>query len=194
MKLLITVQNIAEFRPISSLIPADRITPYIQEAQQFDLKRMLGDPFYVDFMARYDQNADSKYTVYQELLNGKSYLWNGLTYEHPGLIGYLSYMTLARFYNNNQINASKYGLVQKTADNSTPLDWKAIASAVAELRSNALNFQVDIRQFLQANPASYPLFNYQDGSALGQTGVKFFDPDDGKFPGNKTNGRTLISW
>lgn len=194
MKFLITIENIKEFRPMSSSIPQDRIAPYIQEAQQFDLKRLLGDPFYADFMLRFDNNADSKYAAYQALLKGTTYTINGNNVEYPGLIGYLSYMTLARFFNNNQINVTKYGLVTKSMEQSEPLDWKAVAAAVAELRSNALNFQVDIRQFLMAsvNAGVYPLFSFQDGSAMGQTGVKFFDPDD-NFPLN-TNGRTLISW
>lgn len=194
MKLLITIENIKEFRPMSSSIPQERITPYIQEAQQFDLKRLMGDPFYTDFMARFDNPADGKYAAYQALLKGTTYTINGNSVEYPGLIGYLSYMSLARFFNNNQINVTKYGLVSKDMDQSTQLDWKAIAAAVAEIRANALNLQVDIRQFLMAsvNAGVYPLFSFQDGSALQQTGVKFFDPDD-NFPLN-TNGRTLISW
>lgn len=191
MKLLITIENICEFRPLSKGIPAVRIQPYIQEAQQFDLKRLLGDPLYVDFMTYFD-NADVAYDKYRDLLNGKNYVVDGNTIEHPGLRGYLSYMTLARFFNNNQINVTKYGLVEKNGEDSTPLDWKAIAAAVAEIRSNGLNLQVDIQKYLRSNPTTYPLYNYQDGSASGQLGVKFFDPDDinGGGPTAGGSGRT----
>lgn len=191
-KLLISIANISEFRPLSKNIPSDRITPYIQEAQQFDLKRLLGDALYLDFLTKFDQSGDPKYTSYQNLLNGVMYTYSQQTLEHPGLIGYLSYSTLVRFFNNNHINATKYGLVQKDNDQSTPLDFRAVAAAVAELRSNALAFQVDIIKYLTTNGTLYPLYAYQDGSALGMTGVKFFDPDDNR--SSAANGRTLTSF
>ena len=191
-KLLISIQNIADFRPLSKDIPQDRITPYIMEAQRFDLKKLLGDALYVDFLAKFDASGDPQYNNYQALLNGGSYTYGTLTLENPGLIGYLAYSTLVRFYNNNQINATKYGLVSKNnGDQSQPLDFKAIAVAVAELRSNALAFQADIVKYLSANGTLFPLFNYADGSALGQTGVKFFDPNNDNY--GTQNGRTLTS-
>lgn len=192
MKLIISIENIYEFRPLAKDIPTDRILPYIREAQQYDLKQLLGDALYVDFLSRYDQTLDSMYTAYQELLNGKNYVSGTITIEHPGLIRYMAYSTLARFYNNNQINAVKYGLVQKLGEQSQQLDTKAVQSAIAELRSNALSEQADIIKFLNANGTTYPLFAYNDGSALGQNGARFFDPDEGNRSGY--NGRTLTSF
>lgn len=191
-KVIITVQDIGLYRPLAKEIPQDRILPYIIEAQQFDLKKLLGDALFLDFMLKFDQSGDPKYTVYQELLNGKVYSYGGIDIEHPGLIGYISYCTLVRFFNNNQINATKYGLVRKNVDQSTPLDPKEIAVAVAELRSNSLAFQTDILKFLTTNGTSYPLYNYQDGSALNQMGVKFFDLNSEK--SSACNGRTLTSF
>lgn len=193
MKLVITLDEMREFRPISKGIDAGRIQPYIQEAQQFDLKRLLGDPLYVDFMAKFDVAGDPQYANYQTLLKGTSYTYNNTSIEHPGLIGYLSYHALARFFNNNQVNAVKYGLVVKETDQSTPIDWKVIAASVSELRSNALALQADIQKYLRYNPALYPLYQYNDGSASGQTGPRFFDPDDVN-GGSRPGDRTLISW
>lgn len=191
-KLIITIDDIREFRAMAKEIPVDRITPFIQEAQIFDLKKLLGDPLYLDFIKKFDQTGDAKYSAYQELLNGVEYSYGGNEIEHPGLIGYLSYCTLVRFFNNPQM-ATRYGLVIKNNDQqSTALDTKAIAVAVAELRSNALALQVDIIKFLRARGADYPLYVFQDGSALGQTGVKFIDLDDS--PRYTHNGRTLTSW
>jgi len=192
MKLIITLQNIKEFRPFSEDIPEARILPYIQEAQQLDLKRLLGAPLYVDFLAKFDSSLDSMYTAYQNLLKGTTYTYGQTTVEHPGLIGYLAYCTLARFFGNNNINITKFGLVQKLNDQSQALDPAIMAGAIAELRANALALQAEIIQFLYTNGTTYPLYNYQDGSAQGQTGAKFFDPD---MPSRAaTNGRTLISW
>lgn len=191
LKLLITIDNIKEFRPIAEAIPQDRILPYIAEAQLFDLKPLLGPALYLDFMNRYDVSADSKYAVYQDLLNGKDYTFGGQTLNHPGLIGFLVYFALARFYVNNPINVTRYGITQKRDQDSDPVDPRVLTNAVAELRSIGLAYQADIVKFLSANGTSYPLYNFQDGSALGQTGVKFFDPDDSS---GSRNGRTLTSY
>lgn len=191
-KLLISFSNIADFRPMSKEIPQERITSYIQEAQQFDLKKLLGDALYLDFITNFDNSGHAQYTNYQNLLNGVNYTYGTQTLEHPGLIGYLSYMTLVRIYNNNQINVTKFGLTRKNnGDQSTPLDVKEIAVAVAELRSNGLALQNDIVKYLTTNGTLFPLYAFQDGSALNQMGVKFFDLNNDRY--GASNGRTLTS-
>jgi hypothetical protein len=177
-KLIISPTNILEFRPIAKSIPVERIVPYIAEAQQIDLKKLLGDALWLDFLTRFDNSVDSKYADYQKLLVGSTYTYGNITLENPGLIGYLSYMTLARFYANNQISATKYGIVQKLNEQSEQLDAKAIQNAITELRSNALALQTDIVKFLNTNGTLYPLYAYQDGAALGQNSAKFFDLND----------------
>lgn len=193
MKLIITVENLKEFRPISEDIPESRINPYIQEAQQLDLKRLLGPALFVDFLAKFDDAAQgATYTNYQLLFKGTTYTYGGYTVEHPGLIGYLAYSALARLYANNQINVVKYGLVQKLSDKSEALSDKAVQMAVDELRSNALALQADIVRYLNTNIVTFPLFVNADGSVLDDNGVKFFDPDSDTIPGY--NGRTLKNW
>lgn len=195
MKSLITIDNIRAVRPLAKDIPADRINPYIEEAHKYELKRLLGDAFYLDFMAKFDVSADPKYNDYQALLNGSNYAYGVIIIAHPGLIPYMSYHALARFYNNNQINATRYGLTQKNNDQSEQLDPKIVQSAIAELRANALADQADVVRFLTTQGALYPLYFFQDGSALGELGVKFFDPDRGSRYGRRTqNGRTLTSF
>lgn len=189
MKLLITIENIKEFRPLSASLPAARLQPYIQEAQQLDLKRLLGNALYYDFMTNYD-NVSATYDKYRDLLNGKAYTYAGNTVEHPGLTGYLSYCTLARFMANNQVNATSFGVVQKDWDGSTPVDAQTIRQVVSELRSNALALEDDIRNFLSANATTYSLWA-PDGPSP-NTGAMFFDPDDAQ--AQASNGRTLISW
>lgn len=191
MKFIISIDNLREFRPIAKDIPEERILPAIREAQQYELKKLLGDALYVDFLARFDVAADSKYTVYQELLVGKQYTWGTQTIEHPGLIPYLCYHTLAKFYTSNPLNVTKYGVVTKLSDQSEAIDPKVLAAEVSALRACALSDQADIIKFLSNNGTSYPLYVFQDGSSLGQLGVKFFDPDANR---GSRNGRTLTSF
>ena len=189
MKLLITRDNIREFRPLPKSMEPARILPYIQEAQQLELKRLLGDAFYLDFMTNYD-NASVTYDKYRDLLNGKTYSYGGNTIEHPGLTGFLAYHTLAKFINNNQVNATSFGVVVKEWEGSKPVESASIRQVVTELRSNALALQADIEKFLSANASTYPL--WAPTGPVPASGAMFFDPDDDNR--QAANGRDLISW
>lgn len=189
-KFVITIDNIREFRPIAKTIDATRIGSYIQEAQQIDLKQLLGDALYLDFMTKFDDSTQgATYTAYQELLKGKTYTYGGRSIEHPGLIGFLAYSALARFFANNQINATSFGVVQKDWEGSTPIDAKTLQMTITEIRSNALAFKADIEKFLSSNPTTYPLYA-PDESAPGN-GPMFFDPDNDTL--YHRSGRTLES-
>ena len=58
MKLLLTIDDIAKYRPASEGIPVERINPYIQEAQEIDLCTVIGQVLYADFLAKFDQTGD----------------------------------------------------------------------------------------------------------------------------------------
>jgi hypothetical protein len=190
MKFVITIDNIREFRPIARQITPDRILPYIQEAQQLDLKRLLGDALFLDFLTKFDDSTQgATYTAYQNLLNGVNYTYGGNTIEHPGLIGYMAYSTLARFFANNQVNATSFGIVQKNWEGSEPVSGEVLRSTITELRSNALALRSDIEKFLSSNPTLYPLFS-PDGSVV-LNGPLFFDPDNDSL--YHRSGRTLES-
>ncbi len=190
-KLIITIDNIREFRPLPASMQAARILPYIQEAQQIDLKNLLGDALYLDFMTKFDDSAQgATYTAYQDLLNGKSYSYAGQNVEHPGLVGFMAYSALARFFANNQVNATSFGVVQKEWEGSTPVSSDMIRQTVTELRSNALALRADIEKYLTANSTTYPLWAPKDGPVT--NGAMFFDPDDEQM--KAANGRDLISW
>src|SRR5262245_19626246 len=144
-KLCFTIDNLKEFRPLPAAMPAARILPYMAEAQQIDLKALLGDALYLDFITKFDDASQgATYTAYQELIKGKTYIYGGRTVEHPGLIGFLSYSALARFFANNQVNATSFGVVQKEWEGSSSVDANNILHTVTELRSNALAFKADI--------------------------------------------------
>jgi hypothetical protein len=190
MKLIITIDNIREFRPLARTIDPARIQPYIQEAQQIDLKQLLGPALYLDFYTKYDDSSQgATYTAYQELLKGKTYTYGGKSIEHPGLIGYLVYSALARFMPNNQVNATSFGVVMKDWEGSTAVDANMMRQVVTELRSNALAFKADIEKFLSSNPTNYPLYAPSDGSF--NNGPMFFDPDNDQM--YHRSGRTLDS-
>lgn len=176
-KLLITTDHMKEYRPLAAEIPQIRIQPYIYEAQLHDLRPVLGDNLYFDFMSKYDVSADPMYTAYQELLNGKSYTYNGVYYEYPGMMGMLSYFALARFFNGNDINATKYGLVTKVDKDglSEAVDQARINAAVSDLRSNAVSFQSMVKLFLSHHIATYTKYSSSEDNGKNTMGLQLFD-------------------
>lgn len=204
MKLLISKDNIAEFRPIAKELDSDRLNPFIQESQNHDLRRLLGNSFYMDFMSKFDSIGDPKQPVYAELLNGKTYTIAGITIEYQGLIGFLSYTSLARYYSGGDIHATRFGLVKKKNSDgaSEPISREDKAAEITALKSIANSYKEDIVKFLldqnslTAN-ASYPLFAFSKGDGREVGGVKFFDTDANSLYGSgnaRSNGRTNISY
>lgn len=175
MKRLINVDDITKYRPASKAIPLERLDPFISEAQEIDLMQVLGESLHYDFMSKFDTGV-AESTKYQELLNGKVYTPPGQQpIEFNGLKPMLVYFTLARFYQNNPINVTRFGLTQKVNEESTPLDARSLSVAVDEVRSIGINYQTRVVKFLSDNATTYPLFGYSKKEILNTGGVKFFD-------------------
>lgn len=175
-KVLISVDDLARYRPTSKVIPLDRIQPFIREAQIQDLEPAIGDVLYNDFISKYDDPTDPMYTAYQELLSGKYYTpinYNG-SIEYQGIIPMLCYFSLARFYENNQVNATAYGLVQKNTEYGQSVSPQAVQSSVEYLRSLGVSYQHKVIRFIYDNQGTYPLWTQGERAPIQDIGVKFF--------------------
>lgn len=192
-KMLITPDDIRGIRAIAADIPNERLLVHIKETQELELKQLLGDALYHDFITKFDISTDPMYTNYQNLLRGVNYPYSTLTIRHPGLVEYLTYFTLAKFYLEQQINVTKFGITVKKDDKSDSAPQSAINNIVASFRSYAIAKQADIVKYLTTMGSLYPLYYYQRGDQLGQIGVKFFDPQQDR-PRGQYNGRTLTSF
>lgn len=186
-KTLITIEEIRELRPTSKNIPQDRILPFILEAQQHDLKPVLGDALYLDFTKKFDQSGDPMYSKYRDLLYGCEYSYGGATLEFPGVVPFLVYATLTRYYPNAPVNLTAFGVTVKKAEESDQVDPKVIAAVVAELNSISISYQSDIEKFLATRATDYPLYAYRVGAPVNTMGVRFFDPDNGYTGNGRTN-------
>jgi hypothetical protein len=164
---LITIEDIKEIRPMAQL-DVKRVDPYITEAQENDLRPILGDALFYDFV--------TNYTVakYRELLNGKTYTQNGYSIFFPGLKPMLCYFALARITQNNAINLTSYGIVQKEMNGSQPVDQRLIGALVTELRDVANSYQTRLIDFLNENASTYPLFNVSSNKDRQEFGLNFF--------------------
>lgn len=170
--LLINIDDIKQYRAVS--LDQKRCDPFIVEVQENDLRPVLNDALYRDFTEKVFSTGDPMYANYQTLLNGGSYLINGVTINYPGIKPMLCYFALSRIVMNNQINVTMYGVVQKNIDQSSPVEAGALKLMVTELRSVALSYQSRLEMFLQNNIATYPLYNSMAINQSTRTGLNFF--------------------
>lgn len=170
--LLISQEDIKRVRPLAE-IPHGRIDVYIREAQEYDFKPILGNAFYNDFKKNYNNTLSSNYQSYQDLINGKEYIYNGDLVEWQGIKDMLSYFTLGRFIVGQPANITRFGVVQKTNENSQPIGVEQTRLQSSEMRSIALSIKSDLVQYLEENNNIYPLYECSESSQKA-TGFNFF--------------------
>lgn len=156
MALLITIDDFVDYKSLNLNQDQTRsLDPFIQESQDFDLKNLMGDAFYYDFVTNV---ADSKY---QDLLNGKVYVNDGSdNVQFKGVAAVLVYFTYARYVGKKNYTDTPFGLVTKKGESSEPIDNKAMSELALQARSGAMAFWNDVRAFLNitANSSVYPLW------------------------------------
>lgn len=163
--ILITLQDIKAVRPTAELDNV-RWQPFATEAQDQDVKPILGDALYYQLM------TTPAATAYAELLNGKTYTYNGETIYFEGIKPLIVYFFLARFIQNNAINITRFGVVSKVINQSQPVDAQVIRQVVNEMKSNAQTYKNDVERFLCQNPTTYPL--YKGSNSNINTSFKMF--------------------
>lgn len=170
---LITQQEVNQFRPTAKL-DDNRVDPYIIEAQVADLKPVLNDALYLEFLTRiFGDTAHADYAKYLELLNGKNWTHNGQSIRFYGVVAMLSYNSLARFAIGNPVHYSRYGIVQKIAPQSEPVDPAVLREEVRNLKSLATTYTNNLILFLQNNRTTYPLYSYNESNDMsGRTAFK----------------------
>lgn len=169
---IITLADIKKYHPVAA-IPQDRIEPYILKAQELDLKPILNESLYYDFITKFRSTGDPLYTAYQNLLNGTTYTYSAQTIQYPGLIPMLCAFTMARFIQLNQVNITSYGVVNKLNPQSEPTTLNQITYLVNNLKSEAIAYQNQTEQFLLQNQTTYPLYGTFPSQVQTRTGVKF---------------------
>lgn len=156
--LLIDEAYISTYRTIASTVnEAKRVTPFVYEAQVFDLKPLLGAALYDDFI---DNTLAPKYV---NLLNGEQYVDpNGYTVNFEGVGACLAYFAYARFLENQQITVTSHGVVTKDSPYSTPVDSKTLTQRINQVRSGAYVYFEQAAKYLTdkntSTPNTYPLW------------------------------------
>ena len=177
MELLITVQEIQKVRSIVETIDdVAKIDPYISEAQQVELRDLLGLEFFYKILSVITDHRNhvedfvptEEAEVYQPtseeqkyllLLNGGNYETSqGHTIQFSGLATVLSYFSYGRFLVNDNVKHTDSGFVFKQNQFSEPIDQKTVSAKHQDARSMALSHWGDVILFLDTKKEDYPLW------------------------------------
>ncbi len=170
---IISLAEIALYMPIAE-IEQTRIDPYIVQAQELDLRPVLNDALYYDFMQKYNTTGDPMHSAYQNLLNGTTWSMNGVTVQFGGIKPMLAHYALARFIPMNGLNITRYGNHRKLNDKSEAVEQTSITYVVNNIRSTAIAYQQELTCYLQNNPTTYPLYARLPDKSVNKTGMSFF--------------------
>ncbi len=174
-KCIITREDIEQYQAIGQ-VPDGRIEPYITKSQELDLKSVLNEVLYYDFMSKFDILADPMYDAYQNLLNGVAYVYSGQTVDFPGIKPMLCAFTLARFLPMNAVNITKFGVTKKlNGDRSEPVDQSQITYLVNGLKADGMAYQEQLVRFLENNTSTYTLYNTSRQESVNQGSIKVYN-------------------
>lgn len=162
INLLITLADFNEDKLIPSVTESAKVEKSIRDAQEFDLRPLMGDAFYSDLVKNL---TDDKY---QTLMNGEEYVNdNSETIIFPGLRMALKYWAYARHIESLPFNVTSHGIVNKLQDNSQPVSSKTIAAQVEAARSGAVEYWSMAVKYLKVKYATYTLWNGQKATPRG---------------------------
>jgi hypothetical protein len=154
---LITLADIRAIKSIALNIQQEKeLTPYVLEAQNFDLAKFLGFEFYYDLIQ--DFATSPSLSDYSLLFNGGQYTHEGKTYYLNGVKNLTIYYAYRRYVNNSNVIATPTGFVHKTNQHSESVSEKTIARLVDNAQSSASFVEDNIKQYLDRKKADYPLW------------------------------------
>lgn len=152
MELLTTPERVkSNTRPISGQILDSKITIYIDESEQIDIKPRLGDALFLDI-----KRDPYEYDV---LLNGGEYTDSkGQEKTFKGLVAALNYFTYARLVKNNDLNVASFANVYKESDYSSRVEHKEKVAAYNDAFTVADMYLQECLRYLNDNADKFPLY------------------------------------
>lgn len=119
---------------------SDILDRAIEQAEDFDVKSVLNNVFFTQI--------DKNKATYSLLLNGGEYIYNGYTYSFKGLQYAIAYFALARWTKGSNSNATPFGTVVKSSNDSDPVSNADLMIKVNEYRSVGTQYLDECLQFL----------------------------------------------
>lgn len=152
---LINIEDIKKYKEISDNTSVQKkVSTAITEAQEFDLRPILGEELYLDIISK----EPTGFGIYAALMNGGTYSYNSKTYHHEGIKAVLVYYAYARLIPNLQENATPYGFKEKVNEFSVGISAKAISAKIAQAVAGAQAYQSRTIDYLNRNQATLTLW------------------------------------
>jgi hypothetical protein len=136
MRLIITTEDIGTYRDLTTNIPTKRVTPFIREAQDLDLRNLLGPDLY-------NKVVEDTSPLNYPLLDAY-------------LVPCLCYWTYSRFVKNNRATMTSNGVVFKNTDGSVQANDTAVSMLITDANEAAANYANRLVEYLNNNVALYP--------------------------------------
>ena len=140
MQLLITRNDIAQYRQISKTPNNDKLNEMILDAQMQDLAPLLGEKLYNKLLKPSQEH--------EALLSGGPYEYNDETYTNHGLKMVLSYFAYARYIMFSSIVDTPFSLVEKLSNDSRPADIASKKAIYNLNRDNAFKIWENVKSYL----------------------------------------------
>ena len=141
-QLLIDRAEIAKYKQISKTVNNEVLNQHIREAQENDLKPLLGERLYNTVLANLSD--------YTDLLNGSFYTVGGVTYQNYGIKAVLAYYTFARYSMFGDVTDTPFSMVNKlNGQESTPISHSTKKAIYTENRNMAYNTFLTVDAFLR---------------------------------------------
>jgi len=151
---LITITDVQTYRRVDPKFDTVRFDTFEQETRRKNLRNLLGDALYFAFMA--DARTEG---IYADLLNGKSYTYQGNTIQYYGLKPYLCYLWLAIGCREGDLFMATYGAIQFTNNQQQSFESAKSKERIAtDYMQSAQDYANDIIRFLNENSSDYPLW------------------------------------
>jgi len=163
---LITVNEFTTLKHISKKIDTDRIEQAIGFAQDIDLYDYLGD-----FL--FDVLTNSAEVAYADLMDGSTFTEGSFEFRHAGLKSLLADLAYVRYLMSSNVNDTPFGLVQKSSQDSTPLDRGLIKDLASQaMRDADIKFSL-INKYLEENLGTFTRYAKGDNPNINTNRTRF---------------------
>ncbi|MBK0378584.1 DUF6712 family protein [Mucilaginibacter segetis] len=197
---LIIPAILQQYEDIAANVKPERISIFIQKAQQLDIKPFLGYALYYELVKYLETDGtlkDETPQSFKDLLNGCEYLdehGNMVLYE--GLQPVLAYFTFARFIEADAVHYTATGPVIKRYENADALSSKDVVKLVQQHRSAANAYANETEKFLADHHEDFPAWHYnRKNKSSRQSGprIRGIDKTDFNYPADNYYTPQLIT-
>lgn len=144
--MIATTKDIKLCRPLANNIDEGRIAPYIEEAEKIYIIPAITAKLYkaIDEQSEEEREAGK----YDDILNA-GYYEDGSQY-HEGLLTAIAYLAYSRFVLNQGVAVTAFGVVQKAAQYSEPIEEAAIVRLSDDAKQRGITALAGVVAYLKA--------------------------------------------